>query len=208
MLLACGADGACLVKNDGALDDAGGALQGAALATSLVHLASGAASAVASQAVSLPRGAGSAAWLCVNASEGPPPACAGYVASLAAAGCAADGSDCMLALTLAAAGGAGAVLAQSHELLAAPARLALAPARVAVAAVEAANATTATVALTTDAPALFVTLTTQAPGRFSSNALTLLLPPGRNLTFEFWRSADDLALLASTLRVEHAQMYR
>jgi hypothetical protein len=50
-------------------------------------------------------------------------------------------------------------------------------------------------------------LTTQAPGRFSANTLTLLLPPGANVSFIFWRDVGDLALLASTLRVEHAQMY-
>ena len=202
VLVACGADGACIAKNDGAVS----AVQDASLATSLVHLSTGLVSAVSSQAVSLPRGAGVAAWVCVNASDGPPPACSGYGASLAAAGCAVDGSDCVLALALTSA--AGAVLASNHELLAAPARLKLPAARVAVAGVtDNGDGATATIALTTDAPALFLVLTTQAPGRFSANTLTLLLPPGANVSFIFWRDVGDLALLASTLRVEHAQMY-
>ena len=53
--------------------------------------------------------------------------------------------------------------------------------------------------------ALFVTLTTRAEGRFSRNAF---LMEGRQerLTFEPW-VGDQVALLATSLRVEHAGMY-
>ena len=205
VLLACGADGSCLVKNDGALDNPD--LQTATLTTALVHLATGAASEVSRQAVPpLPRGGGVTEWLCVNSTEGPPPACAGYAASLAAAGCAADGSDCLLSMTLTSA--SGATIAANHELLAAPSRLALPTARLSVTSVTDNGNGTATVALASSAPAYFVVLTTQAPGHFGANAMTILLPPAMNVSFEFWRSGADLALLASTLRVEHAQMYR
>ena len=53
----------------------------------------------------------------------------------------------------------------------------------------------------TNATALFVVLTTRAPGRFADNAFALL--PGRK-TLEFLPfGAFDAGVFASSLRVEH-----
>jgi hypothetical protein len=55
-------------------------------------------------------------------------------------------------------------------------------------------------------PALFVTLTTLADGRFSDNAV--LLRPGAPRTVTFIPFGPlDMALLAASLRVEHLAMY-
>ena len=54
----------------------------------------------------------------------------------------------------------------------------------------------------TNATALFVVLTTRAPGRFADNAFALL--PGRPRTLSFLPfGAFDAGLFASSLRVEH-----
>ena len=61
---------------------------------------------------------------------------------------------------------------------------------------------TVDIGLTTDKTALYVTLTTQASGRFSDNAFALISAATvRFIPF----GALDLKLLRSTLRVEHLQ---
>jgi hypothetical protein len=67
------------------------------------------------------------------------------------------------------------------------------------------------VGVSTDAVALFVTLTAAAPGRFSDNAFALLPSAPRALTWQpFLPGGDAQAnrdLLAATLRVEHHASY-
>ena len=61
------------------------------------------------------------------------------------------------------------------------------------------------VTLTTDATALFVTLTTLAQGRFSDNAFCM--PPGTT-TVRYMPFFDtDYDALVSSLRIEHAAAY-
>ena len=57
--------------------------------------------------------------------------------------------------------------------------------------------------LTASAPALYVVLTTKVEGRFSDNAMLVEGP--RTVTFVGWDKISDaqLALLRSSLRVEH-----
>ena len=87
-------------------------------------------------------------------------------------------------------------IASAHEVLhARPAELALPSASVVA---EAANDT---ITLTTNATALYVVLTTLAPGRFEDNAFALT-PAGRTISFVPF-GAFDADLLASSLRVEH-----
>ena len=62
------------------------------------------------------------------------------------------------------------------------------------------------ITVTTDATAVYVTLTTLANGRFSDNAF-LLLPPSVLIRFIPF-GALDLALLTSSLRAEHAASYQ
>ena len=64
---------------------------------------------------------------------------------------------------------------------------------------------TVPITLTSDAVALYVTLTTLAQGRFSTNAMTLR--PGSTTVSFLPFGALDRALLTSSLRVEHVKSY-
>ena len=55
----------------------------------------------------------------------------------------------------------------------------------------------------TNATALFVTLTTLAQGRFSDNAFAVLPGSPKTVTFEPFGDAFNATLLESSLRVEH-----
>lgn len=102
-------------------------------------------------------------------------------------------------------GGEGRV--RNELLLGPPARLALPPAQLTFEiGVPKASAVGVPVTVSSSATALFVTLTTQAAGRFSDNAFLLL--PSKNMTVSFlpWGKLDEETLRA-TLRVEHLQEY-
>ena len=197
-------DGRILLRSD----DAFAATPGATASLRLLHLADGRVSAGASWPVSLPRGAGATAWACADgggAGAAAAGACTPWAALLPPLGCAPAGSDCIALLELR--GADGALLAENFELLAAPFALAFPPAATVTAAVAAAPAADGSVAvtLTASATALFVTLTTQAQGRFSDNAL--LLPPGDTVVAFLPWGPLNATLLASTLRVEHVALY-
>jgi beta-mannosidase len=63
-----------------------------------------------------------------------------------------------------------------------------------------------TIAVSTDAVALFVTFTTLAQGRFSDNAFLLLPGEPRKIEFLPFEGFDEAELRAS-LRVEHVATY-
>merc|ERR1739848_577514 len=72
---------------------------------------------------------------------------------------------------------------------------------------------TVPISVTTTAPALYVTLTSQAQGRFSENCFMMPFS-GRTKTIYFlpFRSAgsfgtEELRLLTTNLRIEHLSMY-
>jgi len=66
---------------------------------------------------------------------------------------------------------------------------------------------TSKVTVTSNAFALFVTLTTQAAGRFSDNSFILLPNVAREIDFVPFGKYFDSNLFSSTLRVEHAKQY-
>jgi hypothetical protein len=59
------------------------------------------------------------------------------------------------------------------------------------------------IVLNASATAMFVVLTTQAPGRFSENAILLEAGTPHTVDFVPWEDELDLQLLKSSLRVEH-----
>jgi hypothetical protein len=124
-------------------------------------------------------------------------------------GCARDGSDCVLATTVTAAD--GAVAAANLQLLAVPGLLQLPqpPAAVSFAVGVPEPGGAVPIRLTATAPALLVTLFTQANGRFSDNFLPLLLAGEAGATtLRFLPFGPlDFGLLVSTLRVEHLQRH-
>lgn len=222
---ACGVDGACYVKNGKqrgphaqnflpalylySTDNPLHAFFGS-LSVSMLRLTDGNISLVANHAVNLSIGAGSMQWTCVDGAYWP---CAGYGAALASAGCLPDGSNCLLLLDVTRNDGTNVM--SSHELLAPPSALVLPQASVEVTGISACPGG-ACITLSSSATALYVTLTTAAQGRFSDNAFILPVavtsrsPPAAGVytvNFTFF-GYPDVALLASTLRVEHAQMYQ
>lgn len=155
--------------------------------------------------VSLPRGGGAIAWFCA-AGSGTPGACASYATLLTAAGCAANGYDCLLTVSLSDAG--GSVVDAHTVLLTIPANLALRPANVSVA-IGDVTPDGASVALTVraDAVALFVTLTTLAQGRFSTN--TFVVAPGAPVALSFiaFGGPVDVDALRDSLAFEVVNTY-
>jgi hypothetical protein len=119
-----------------------------------------------------------------------------------------DPSTTLLVAEVTAAGG-GAVKSTNVIALSAPSKWALPNATVAVGAVAADPATGgATVVVSADQTAVYVTLTTLATGRFGENAFVLL--PGQPKTVQFLRFEGqpvDLALLESSVRADHLAMY-
>jgi len=186
-------------------DDAFAPLAGTAT-VSLVHLATGAATALAPRGVSLARGAGATLWACLDARVDVLAApCPGWAALLPPAGCAADGSDCVALVELRDAG--GRLVAENFALLAAPFALRLPAATVTAAVARAPSADGSfVVTLSASAPALFVTLTTLAQGRFSDNALPLVRAGETTVAFLPWEGFDRDELEGS-LRVEHLGVY-
>ena len=198
-MASCGSDARCYVRHDGPLTGFTGTLS-----TSLLHVLSGAVTPVVTAfPASLPRGGGALLWTC--AGSGSPGACANYTTILRGAGCATDGSDCILLVELRSTAGADVDI--SHELLTIPGNMKLPRAAVTAVVLDPApDATSATVQVTTDAPALYVTLTTLAQGRFSKNAV--LLRSNSTLDISFVAFGElDVDLLRSTLVVEYVNKY-
>lgn len=199
-LIAASRDGRVLLRSDNAFAPTAGATA----SLRMLHLGSGSITPAASWPVALPQGAGATAWVCADGNA-TASACTPWALLLPGLGCSPSGSDCIALLELRS--GAGELLAENFELLAAPYQLAFPAAATVTAAVAPAPSADGSVAitLTASATALFVTLTTAAQGRFSDNAL--LLPPGQSVvSFVPWGPLNA-TLLAATLRVEHVALY-
>ena len=157
--------------------------------------------------VSLPVGPGAVSWFCA-AEWGKMPNCPLWSQVLAGEGCAGDGSDCILNITLV--DSSGRNLVSNPSLLAAPAVMLpkLPPVSL--------KATVASpfpapghsdmpirVIVTATAPAMFVTLSTLAQGRFSRNAF---FTKGGSETVEFYPIAtegDQYSILKDSLKIQH-----
>ena len=204
-ILACGADGRCYVRHDGPLTGVAGTVT-----ASLLHTLTGAASPLPlNAAVSLPAGVAQIEWLCVaggNVAAG----CGPLAPALAAAGCGASGNDCVLSVSLTAP--SGTVIASNSLLLTTPGALVLPPAVVVSTVV--ANAKnhvgSINVTVSTTATALYVTLTTEAAGRFADNAIHVWgARTGLVVPFHPFEESGkvDPATLSASLRVEHLGAY-
>ena len=207
--VAVDATGLVIMRNDNPLQPLVGTLTVTAQSTTTGLQVGG---ALATIPVALPRGAAATAWACLGSSGGGGGGgqCADPAASLAAVGCAANGTDCALVSTLQLQG-SGAVAAQNTQLWAVPSALALArgvTVTTAVGQLDAEGALPVTLTVQGGA-AVLVVLTTQAAGRFSDNALVIVPEGQRVLRFlpMLPGAALDRELLASTLRVEHLSQY-
>ena len=206
VISACGIDGSCFLRNDDALNAFSGEV-----ALSFLHVSTSAVTPVrAPIAVSVPRGAAAFAYFCLSATGDPVAGtCASVASALTAAGCAADGSDCILLANTTSTAAGGASVDENWQLQAPPFALkaALPRARVTATVVGGPSADgSVPIDIATDAAALFVTLTSLAQGRFEPNFIVM---PGAGVQrVAFLPFAGfDAAQLNVSLRVDHAAMY-
>ena len=206
--------GLCYVKNDAPTAFVG------TLVVNTTSLATGETTTIASQNVSLPRGAGAIEWVTFPALaqlDAKANVLEAIVTTRDAAAAAAnqrddhdDSSNGGLGTTGSSSDNSG-VVAKNLVMLSTPGDMLLLPAHVSVTAVKSddgrfyAN-------VTCDAAAIFVTLTTLAHGRFDDNAF-FSPPPGRLVAFKVstlapYASEDEAWLAFSrSLRVEDASAY-
>lgn len=225
LFIACGVDGSCVFKNDRPLPlsltlPAG--QEKLLVNITAVKLIDGNFLPISSQPLPypLPVGPGFGHWLCMDGSsitQGPP--CASdFNRALQSVDCSAF--DCVLLAEVVVAS-TGQVLASNLELASPPGSLVLPPNITVTAAVASqpspgsdGRSVNITVTARNDqgkpASALFVHLTTLAQGRFSTNSFALF-PPLASVTLQFVafeaEGPVDLALLSSSLRVEHLSGY-
>ena len=201
VMSSCGVGGQCYVRNDRPVAFSG------SLTVTAVTLATGATSVLYSApTLSLPAGPGAAMWFTLPST---PNANTTVLVIDVVDGSARESWRVMptfaspLVHTV-----TGSPVSSNLVLFAPPVYLSLPAANVAVAVNSAPNADgTVDVTLTTDAPALFVTLTTLAQGRFSDNAFLLLPGEPRTITYIAFVSPTDIDVLKTTIRVEHAASY-
>ncbi|CAJ1426374.1 unnamed protein product, partial [Effrenium voratum] len=194
VMVACGADGQCYVKNDGPT-----AFEGVCI-VSFLRFADGRKEllkALDFSSAPLRAGPGTKELFQVEVSG-------------------MDSSSYMLlgecttsapSRLVAAYGSSDGCVSFNEILMAAPAQLHLPPAKVNATVAAAANADgSIDISLTADRTALYVTLTTLAHGRFSDNAFAMAPGSGKVQFLPFGKL--DVQLLRSSLRVEHLQMHQ
>ena len=201
----CGDAGHCYLRSDDAVNAFAGSV-----AVSVLHLRTAALSVLKTVPVSVPRGAAAFQYFCLGSGDPLAGTCQPVAAALAAAGCAADGTDCVL-LTTTTRASDGAVLDQNWGLLSTPSALAAGGAlpRANVSAAVAGPPRTdgsVPVKVSTDAPALLVVLTSLAQGRFEPNLLTLAAAGDTTVSFLPFEGFEPQQL-AESLRIEHAALY-
>lgn len=171
VLVACGDLAACYVRNDSPLRT----VKQAHVELEVVSMATGARHTVRTHELpSLPAGPGAITWFCAGGGS-IDDGCEPWAKVLSAAACLPDGADCILNATVV--GAADGLLSSNPSLIAPPAALLkhLRPPHL-VATVESPAPPTGApirIRVTAAAPALFVTLSTLAQGRFSRNAFII-----------------------------------
>lgn len=205
IITVCGSQGFCFLRSDDAINAFSGKV-----AISLLHIASSKLSLIKSVNVSVPRGAAAFQYFCLG--QGSPTlhggTCEAIASVLTAAGCAADGTDCVLLTNTTDA--AGLVKDENWALLTTPAKIAasgvLQPTTKVTIAVSGPQRPDGSIpmTLTADGTALLVVITSLAQGRFEPNLLTLQLGQTDIIFVPF--EGFELSQLAST-RVEHAALY-
>lgn len=202
-IAACGGDGRCFVRNDDPINGFTGTLL-----LSMMQLPSGAFKAVSATPVKLGPGAAAFQWLCLGGGTAPDK-CDSMASVLPTLGCAADGSDCILVHNLTAEG-TEAIADENFGLLAPPGSLKL-PTGVSVGVTVTGVINpdgTAEVVVTSTGPALFVTLTSLAQGRFSENVLHMPSAGSRTIAFVPFGGPVQMDVLATSTRVEHLGLYQ
>jgi len=179
----------CYVKNDGITPFTG------KVTISIVNFASGKTFVVSTNSVSLAAGAGTTQWFCAKTAGS---SCASWSEVLSSGNCTTSGQGIMV-ITITAADG---TVVATNELALTTVNKMMLP-KPSISYLVAANGD---ITLQTDSTAAFVTLTTQAQGRFGDNFF--LMTPGRKTISFVPFGPLDVNTLKTTLRVEHAQLYQ
>ena len=205
VMVACGSEGQCYVRNDNPMTgiEARILLDFIGVRTGDVRPVS-----TAVHTASLPPGPAAISWFCAS-DDTLSQACVPWSQLLTAAGCAATASDCFLNISVVSTSN-GDMLASNPSLLASPAALLpnLRSPQLAARLVEPPPHTgPIKVSLTAAAPALFVTLSTLAQGRFSRNAFFAPRGITQLLFLPIEGVADQSAILNATLSVQSMYSY-
>jgi hypothetical protein len=177
VIVSCGASNQCYVRNDRPVDFNG------TYEITAINVATGQAGPVAAKSLSLSSHSAYFFTLPTNAANATTTILQALVADV-------DGT----------------LVSHNDILLTTPSALQLLPANVRAAVAAAPNPdNSVNVTVSADNVAAFVVLTTQAAGRFSDNAFTVV-PPSYTVQFLPWGPLD-FATLQSSLRVEDVSMY-
>jgi len=182
IFITCDGSGNCLVRNDNF-----NAFVGTVTISSVV-LSTGAVAVISSSTIPLPAGPGAAKWFTIDIKSI-------NVTSTILRGQVTDVSS-------------GEIVCDNIILLAIPQKLILPNPTVNFTVLPNINPDgSVDITYNLNAPALWLTFTTLANGRFSDNSF-LALPPGGKIQFLPWNGPVDLAVLSNSLRVEHVATYR
>lgn len=203
VFVACGKAGVCYVRNDSPFQE----LQDGHVLLELLNVVTGQRKGKQmTVSVSLPPGPGAVFWFCA-AEWGKMPNCPRWSQVLRREGCAGNGSDCILNITVVASSGRS--LVSNPSLLAAPVVMLSMVPPVSLKATVASplpapghSHLPIQVVVTATAPAMFVTLSTLAQGRFSRNAF---FTKGGSETLEFYPIAtegDQYSILKESLKIQ------
>jgi beta-galactosidase/beta-glucuronidase len=179
----------CYVKNDGIKAFSGTVL------ISIVNFASGKMTTVSSNMVSLAPGAGTSHWFC--AKNGANNQCTSW-SDILALGNTTSPNEAILIISVS----SGSTVVSKNEF----ALTTIHNMKLPKPNVTYLVSPNGQITLTTDQTAVYVTLTTQAQGRFSDNFF--LMTPGRTTVSFIPFGPLDINTLTSTLRIEHAQLYQ
>jgi len=179
----------CMIKNDGITPFNG------KVVISVTRFSDGSITKVNTVQTSLESGAGVIKWFCAKQAGNN---CDSWNSILTSAGCQNGKFDCIVTTSIQ--DTAGNSISENFVPLTSPLHMIL-PTPTISFVVDSQGVVT----LKSDKFAIFVTLTTRAQGRFGDNAF--LMYPGTKQVPFIWFGTPDVAILRSTLRIEHAQMY-
>lgn len=203
VVLLCSDDARCVLKNDNALQGFTGTWS-----TSFVRLRDGLITVIGTGSANLPVGGNAAQWVCADGKNNNP--CNDYSSLLPQGGCATDGSDCLLWITVT--DSTTSQIVDEHAVHIVPPGEMTIPTVSVTSQVNPQRNPDGSIDVTVSTSggvALWVTLTTLEQGYFSDN--TFILLPSAPKTVQFLpiigANLPDPSYLTTTLHIDHVSMY-
>lgn len=193
LFASCSADNEpkCVIKNDDPYPASG------VFYVTMLRFSDGKQTEIQSSSFSIGSGAGASMWLCALDTPNHDGNCQSWDAILKKGGCDTV-SDCIILTEIK----SESTVIRNFVPLTTPEKMKLPDPGISWEV----DGKSGDITLKSAATAAFVTLTTQAQGRFSDN--TFIMTPGTKKVQFLWFDKEDIDTLRSTLRVEHAQMYK